>query len=70
MADLLKELGLEKYHENFCDADVKDIEKFKTLTDEDLKDKIGISLLGPRRKLTTAIHCLRVIRIWLMRTNR
>ena len=70
MADLLKELGLEKYHENFCDADVKDIEKFKTLTDEDLKDKIGISLLGPRRKLTTAIHCLRVIRIWRICSNR
>lgn len=59
----MKELGLEKYHENFCNADVKNIENLKTLTDEELRDKIGINLLGPRRKLTTAIQYLRETRL-------
>ena len=62
LSDLLKELGLQKYAKNFFDADVNNIETFKNLTDDDLKEKIGIILIGPRRKLTTAIKCIRVTR--------
>ena len=51
---VLKDLQLEKYKENFENVTY---DKFKELTDSDLKD-LGISLLGPRRKLTQAIDQL------------
>lgn len=52
---VLEDLQLEKYKENFENVTY---DKFKELTDSDLKD-LGISLLGPRRKLTQAIEQLR-----------
>ena len=51
---VLEDLQLEKYKENFENVTY---DKFKELTDSDLKD-LGISLLGPRRKLTQAIEQL------------
>ena len=51
---VLEELQLEKYKGNFENVTY---DKFKELTDSDLKD-LGISLLGPRRKLTQAIEQL------------
>ena len=51
---VLEELQLEKYKGNFENVTY---DKFKELTDGDLKD-LGISLLGPRRKLTQAIERL------------
>ena len=53
---ILNELHLEKYKDRFENVP---LDKFMTLTDEDLKD-LGISLLGPRRKLTRAIEHLNV----------
>ena len=62
LASLLKNLNLEKYVHSFEAAGVKDIETFLKLNDNELKDKIGVELLGPRRKMTTAIAKLRVTR--------
>jgi hypothetical protein len=55
-------LSLEKYLQKFQEAGVEDLETLYTLNDNDLRDKIGIHLLGPRRKITTAIEKLRVTR--------
>ena len=48
--EILEELKLTKYQNNFHGIE---FERFLKLTDEDLKD-LGISLIGPRRKLTKA----------------
>ena len=53
--EILSELQLEKYQDRF---DKMPFDVFKTLSDDDLKD-LGISLLGPRRKLTQCIQYLR-----------
>ena len=53
--EILSELQLEKYQDRF---DEMPFDVFKTLSDDDLKD-LGISLLGPRRKLTQCIQYLR-----------
>ena len=60
LASLLKTLNLEKYEEVLKKAGVTDLETFATLSDIDLKDTMGITLLGPRRKMTSAIEKLRV----------
>ena len=60
LASLLKTLNLEKYEEVLKEAGVTDLETFATLSDIDLKDTMGITLLGPRRKMTSAIEKLRV----------
>ena len=60
LASLLKTLNLEKYEEVLKEAGITDLETFATLSDIDLKDTIGITLLGPRRKMTSAIEKLRV----------
>ncbi len=49
----LVQAGVEKYHQSFLDHDI-DLEKLLDMGDDDLKS-IGIVLLGPRRKLTSAI---------------
>ena len=59
---LLKLLNLEKYLELFEAAGVEDLETFSKLDDNELRYKIGVQLLGPRRKMTTAIAKLRVTR--------
>ena len=48
---VLAELNLEKYQANFANLTFED---FKKLTESDLKD-LGISLIGPRRKISSAI---------------
>lgn len=53
LTQLLKQLGLEKYDQVFRDNEI-DLPLFLTLTDAELKE-VGITLLGPRRKLTAAI---------------
>lgn len=50
--EILEELKLTKYRNNFHGIE---FERFLELTDEDLKD-LGISLIGPRRKLTSLIE--------------
>ena len=62
LACLLQRLGLEKYLNNFEEAGVEDLETLNTLSDNDIRDTIGINLLGPRRKISTAIEKLRVTR--------
>ena len=52
VTDILEELKLTKYQKHFHGIE---FEKFLKLTDEDLKD-LGISLIGPRRKLTSLIE--------------
>ena len=59
---MLKTLNLERYGNQFKDAGVTDLKTLSTLNDQDIRDKIGIQLLGPRRKLTSAIEKLRVTR--------
>ena len=56
----MKTLNLEKYEQVLKEAGVTDLETFATLSDIDLKDTMGITLLGPRRKMTSAIEKLRV----------
>jgi len=53
LAGFLTELGLQKYIAVFKEQDV-DLPVFLTMTDTDLKE-CGITLFGPRRKMTTAI---------------
>ena len=60
LSSLLKTLNLEKYEQVLKEAGVTDLETFATLRDIDLKDTMGITLLGPRRKMTSAIEKLRV----------
>ena len=52
--DILKDLNLSKYSSCFKAIN---FEEFKDLTDNDLKD-LGISLIGPRRKLSSRIASL------------
>jgi hypothetical protein len=52
--DILKDLNLSKYSTCF---QTLNFEEFKDLTDNDLKD-LGISLIGPRRKLSSRIASL------------
>ena len=52
--DILKDLNLSKYSTCF---QTLNFEEFKDLTDNDLKD-LGISLIGPRRKLSSKIASL------------
>ena len=52
--DILKNLNLIKY--SYCFQNIN-LEEFKQLSDKDLKD-LGISLIGPRRKLSSAIASL------------
>ena len=52
VTEILEELKLTKYQKHFHGIE---FEKFLKLTDEDLKD-LGISLIGPRRKLTSLIE--------------
>lgn len=53
LARFLNEIGLDKYHQVFVDQEI-DFQVLLTLTDSELK-QVGISLLGPRRKITGAI---------------
>ena len=54
----LGELGLEKYSANFRDRKLTKIGEVLNLTDGELKD-MGITLLGPRRKITSALAKLK-----------
>lgn len=56
LTQLLRQLGLEKYDKVFKENEI-DLPLFTTLTDAELKE-VGITLLGPRRKLTAAISRL------------
>ena len=51
---VLKDLNLTKYSPCF---QAMNFEEFKKLTDNDLKD-LGVSLIGPRRKLSSKIASL------------
>ncbi|XP_078582537.1 ankyrin repeat and SAM domain-containing protein 3-like [Branchiostoma floridae x Branchiostoma japonicum] len=53
LMELLNNIQCAKYHPVFEDQDI-DLHVFLTLTDNDLKE-IGIKLMGPRRKMTSAI---------------
>ena len=57
LTQLLKQIGLEKYDDVFKENEI-DLPLFLTLTDSELKE-IGITLLGPRRKMTAAISRLK-----------
>jgi class 3 adenylate cyclase/predicted ATPase len=57
VADWLRDLGLEQYVSVFQDNEI-DTEVLRSLTVDDLKD-LGITLVGHRRKLLTAIQALR-----------
>ena len=65
---MLKSLNLEKYGNQFKDAGVIDLETLLNLNDQDIRDRIGIHLLGPRRKITSAIEKLRVTRYTISKT--
>jgi len=49
----LSQLGLDKYKQLFVDQEI-DFQLLLTMTDSDLK-QVGLTLLGPRRKITAAI---------------
>ncbi|XP_076998023.1 ankyrin repeat and SAM domain-containing protein 3 isoform X3 [Tamandua tetradactyla] len=53
LAALLEQIGCRKYLQVFEEQDV-DLRIFLTLTESDLKE-IGITLFGPKRKMTSAI---------------
>uniref|UniRef100_A0A8C0XPN7 SAM domain-containing protein n=1 Tax=Castor canadensis TaxID=51338 RepID=A0A8C0XPN7_CASCN len=53
LAELLEQIGCLKYLQLFEEQDV-DLRIFLTLTESDLKE-IGITLFGPKRKMTSAI---------------
>nr|XP_003417688.1 ankyrin repeat and SAM domain-containing protein 3 isoform X2 [Loxodonta africana] len=53
LASLLEQIGCLKYLQVFEEQDV-DLRIFLTLTESDLKE-IGITLFGPKRKMTSAI---------------
>ncbi|PNJ16627.1 ANKS3 isoform 26, partial [Pongo abelii] len=53
LATLLEQIGCLKYLQVFEEQDV-DLRIFLTLTESDLKE-IGITLFGPKRKMTSAI---------------
>ncbi|XP_047570205.1 ankyrin repeat and SAM domain-containing protein 3 isoform X4 [Lutra lutra] len=53
LATLLEQIGCRKYLQVFEEQDV-DLRIFLTLTESDLKE-IGITLFGPKRKMTSAI---------------
>ncbi|XP_037081662.1 ankyrin repeat and SAM domain-containing protein 3-like, partial [Pollicipes pollicipes] len=53
LAALLSAIGLQKYQPMLERQEV-DLQVFLVMTDEDLKEA-GITLLGPRRKMTSAI---------------
>nr|KAF6365761.1 ankyrin repeat and sterile alpha motif domain containing 3 [Pipistrellus kuhlii] len=53
LATLLEQIGCLKYLQLFEEQDV-DLRIFLTLTESDLKE-IGITLFGPKRKMTSAI---------------
>ena len=59
---LLRNLKLEKYYNALDAVGVRDIETFCLLDDNQLREHVGIQLLGPRRKMTSAIAKLRVTR--------
>ena len=54
----LDDVGLSQYVQNFADKAVNDESTISTLTDEDLKS-IGISILGHRKQLLSAIANLK-----------
>ncbi|XP_007937787.1 ankyrin repeat and SAM domain-containing protein 3 [Orycteropus afer afer] len=53
LASLLEQIGCLKYLQVFEEQDV-DLRVFLTLTESDLKE-VGITLFGPKRKMTSAI---------------
>jgi len=57
IADWLEKLGLGQYTQRFAENDI-DIDILGDLTDQDL-EKIGVGLLGHRRKLLRAIANLK-----------
>jgi class 3 adenylate cyclase len=57
IAAWLRELGLERYEQAFCDHAI-DAELLPTLTADDLND-LGVIIVGHRRKLLNAIAALR-----------
>ena len=57
VGDWLGQLGLRQYEKAFAENAI-DAEVLQQLTAEDLND-LGVSLLGHRRKLLTAIEALR-----------
>ena len=54
VTDFLKEADVEKYSSLFAAQQIDTMEKLLRLTDNDLKE-MGVTLMGPRRKLTSAI---------------
>src|SRR6516165_5281951 len=57
IADWLEKLGLGQYTQRFAENDI-DVDILGDLTDQDL-EKIGVGLLGHRRKLLRAIANLK-----------
>ena len=54
VTEFLKQADVEKYSALFEERKIVTMEELLLLTDDDLKD-IGLKLMGPRRKLTSAI---------------
>ena len=54
VTEFLKQADVEKYSALFEERKIVTMEELLRLTDNDLKD-IGLKLMGPRRKLTSAI---------------
>ena len=54
VSDFLKQADVEKYSALFEERQIVTMEKLLRLTDDDLKE-MGLTLMGPRRKLTSAI---------------
>ncbi len=54
VADFLREADVEKYSMLFEEREIDSIDKMMRLSDSDLKE-MGVKLMGPRRKLTSAI---------------
>ena len=54
VTEFLKQADVEKYSALFEERKIVTMEELLRLTDEDLKD-MGLKLMGPRRKLTSAI---------------
>ena len=52
--EFLQEADVEKYSRLFAARQIDTMEKLLRLTDDDLKE-MGVTLMGPRRKLTSAI---------------
>ena len=54
VTEFLKQADVEKYSALFDERQIVTMDELLRLTDDDLKE-MGLTLMGPRRKLTSAI---------------